>query len=81
MAGGLDVLIEEAAASLRYQSLKEEQKRAAKAFVEEMDVRIFVRTRRVYLIAVQSLHTAGTTLRTRCHQTLPPPDKGSDSPD
>ena len=30
MAGGLDVLIEEASASLRYQSLKEEQKRAVK---------------------------------------------------
>ena len=47
MAGGLDVLIEEAEASLRYQSLKEKQERAAKAFVEEMDVRIFVRVRRV----------------------------------
>ena len=70
MAGGLDVLNEEASASLRYQSLKEEQKRAAKAFVEEMDVRIFVRVRRVYLIVVQSLHTAGT------NQTLPLPTKG-----
>ena len=70
MAGGLDVFIE-ASASLRYQSLKE-QKRAVKAFVEEVAVRIFVRARRVYLIAVESLHTAGTTLHTRCHQTLPP---------
>ena len=65
MAGGLDVLIEEASASLRYQSLKEEQKRAVEAFVEEIAVRIFVRARRVYLIAVQSLHAAGTTLHTR----------------
>ena len=71
MAGGLDVLIEEASASLRYHSLKEEQKRAVKDFVEEIAVRIFVRARRVYLIAVESLHTAGTTLHTRCHQTLP----------
>ena len=47
MAGGLDVLIEEASASLRYQSLKEEQKRAVKAFVEEIAVRIFVRAPRV----------------------------------
>ena len=61
MAGGLDFLTEEAAASLRYQSLKEEQKLAVKAFVEEMDVRIFAH---VCLIAVQSLHTAGTTLHT-----------------
>ena len=59
MARGLDVLIEEASASLRYQSLKVEQKRAVKAFVEEIAVRIFVRARRVYLIAVESLHTAG----------------------
>ena len=72
MAGGLDIFIEEASASLRYQSLKEEQKRAVEAFVEEIAVRIFVRARRVYLIAVQSLHTAGTTLHMRCHQTLPP---------
>ena len=43
MAGGLDVLIEEVSASLRYQSLKEEQKRAVKAFVEEIAVRIVVR--------------------------------------
>ena len=33
MAGELDVLIGEAAASLGYQSLKEEQKRAVKASV------------------------------------------------
>ena len=55
MARGLDVLIEEASASLRCQSLKVEQKRAVKAFVEEIAVRIFVRARRVYLIAVESL--------------------------
>ena len=72
MARGLDIFIEEASASLRYQSLKEEQKRAVKAFVVEVAVRIFVRARRVHLIAVESLHTAGTTLHTRCHQTLPP---------
>ena len=72
MAGGRDVLIEEASASLRYQSLKEEQKRAVKAFIEEIAVRIFVCARRVYLIAVQSLHTAGITVHARCHQTLPP---------
>ena len=57
MARGLDVFIEEASASLRYQSLKEEQKRAVKAFVVEVAVRIFVRARRVHLIAVESLHT------------------------
>lgn len=38
MAGELDVLIEKAAASIGYQSLKEEQKRAVKAFVEGKDV-------------------------------------------
>ena len=34
MAGELDILIEETAALLGYQSFKEEQKKAVKAFVE-----------------------------------------------
>ena len=38
MAGQLDILIEETAALLGYQSLKEEQKKAVKAFVEGKDV-------------------------------------------
>ena len=38
MTGELDVLIEEATALLGCQSLKEEQKRAVKAFVEGKDV-------------------------------------------
>ena len=38
MAGELDVLIQETAASLGYQSLKEEQKKAVKAFVQGEDV-------------------------------------------
>ena len=44
MARELDSMIEEAAASLGYQHLKEEQKRAVKAFVEGKDVFISLTT-------------------------------------
>ena len=46
MAGELDILIEEAAASLGYQNVKEEQKRAVKANNAE----VFVRSRCKYII-------------------------------
>ena len=46
MAGGLDVFIEEAAASLRYHAEPKRRTEAnCKAFVEEMDVRIFIYAR------------------------------------
>ena len=73
MAGGLDVFIEEASASLRYQSLKEEQKRAVKAFVEEVAVRIFVRARAA-CISLRSNHCI--PLAQLCIRDPPDPSYG-----